>query len=70
MKQAAHRALELDATTAEAYTALATAATYHDYDWVQADEGFRRALELNPNSAVTHGWRYSLIYCLEPDRPP
>ena len=61
VKQAAHRALELDATTAEAYTALAVAATYYDYDWVRADEGFRRALELNPNSAVTHEW-YGIIY--------
>jgi adenylate cyclase len=61
VKDAAHRALELDATTAEAYTALAIAATYHDYDWVRADEGFHRALELNPSSAVTHNW-YGIIY--------
>jgi adenylate cyclase len=61
VKQAAHRALELDATTAEGYTALAIAATYYDYDWVRANEGFHRALELNPNSAVTHEW-YSIIY--------
>jgi adenylate cyclase len=61
VKQAARRALELDATTAEAYTALAAAATYYDYDWVRSDESFRRALELNPNSAVTHEW-YSIIY--------
>ena len=61
VKEAAHRALEIDATTAEAYTALAVAAGYYDYDWVRADEGFRRALELNPNSAVTHDW-YGIIY--------
>jgi TolB-like protein/class 3 adenylate cyclase/Flp pilus assembly protein TadD len=61
VKQAAHRSLELDATTAEAYTALAIAATYYDYDWIRANEGFHRALELNPNSAVTHEW-YSIIY--------
>ena len=61
VKENAHRALELDATTAEAYTALAIAATYHDYDWVRANEGFQRALELNPSSAVTHDW-YGIIY--------
>jgi TolB-like protein/class 3 adenylate cyclase/Tfp pilus assembly protein PilF len=61
MKEAAHRALEIDATTAEAYTALAVAASYYDYDWVRADEGFRRALEFNPNSAGTHDW-YGIIY--------
>ena len=46
LKEAARRALEIDATTAEAYTALAVAATYYDRDWVRADEGFRRALDL------------------------
>jgi Tfp pilus assembly protein PilF len=61
LKEAAHRALAIDATTAEAYTALAAAATYYDYDWIRADEGYRRALELNPNSAVTHDW-YGAIY--------
>ena len=55
-KEAAHRALEIDATTAEAHTALAAAAGYYDFDWVRADQGYRRALELNPNSAVTHDW--------------
>jgi adenylate cyclase len=61
VKEAARRALEIDATTAEAYTVLAVAATYYDYDWIRAHEGFRRALELNPNSAVTHDW-YGIIY--------
>ena len=61
VKEAAHRALEIDATTAEAYTALAVAASYYDYDWIRADEGYRRALELNPNSAVTHDW-YGIVY--------
>jgi adenylate cyclase len=60
-KEAAHRALEIDATTAEAHTALAAAAGYFDFDWARADEGYRRALELNPNSAVTHDW-YGLNY--------
>ena len=60
-KAAAHRALEIDATTAEAHTALAAAAGYFDFDWARADQGYRRALELNPNSAVTHDW-YGLNY--------
>jgi adenylate cyclase len=61
LKEAAHRALEIDATTAEAYTALALAAGYYDRDWIRADESYRRALELNPNSAVTHDW-YGGVY--------
>jgi adenylate cyclase len=61
VKEAAHRALEIDATTAEAYTVLAMAATFYDRDWIRADEGYRRALELNPNSVITQGW-YGVIY--------
>jgi tetratricopeptide (TPR) repeat protein len=60
-KEAAHRALEIDATTAEAHTALAAAAGYFDFDWARADKGYRRALELNPNSAVAHDW-YGVNY--------
>jgi TolB-like protein/Flp pilus assembly protein TadD len=61
VKETAHRALEIDATTAEAYTVLAAAAGFYDRDWIRADEGYRRALELNPNSAVTHDW-YGIIF--------
>jgi adenylate cyclase len=61
LKEAAHNALKIDATTAEAYTALALAAGYYDRDWIRADESYRRALELNPNSAVTHDW-YGGVY--------
>jgi adenylate cyclase len=61
LKAAAHRALELDATIAEAYTVLAVPALFYDLDWIRADEGFRRALELNPNSAIAHDW-YGTIY--------
>jgi adenylate cyclase len=61
VKEAAHRALEIDETSAEAHTVLAVAATFYDRDWIRADEGYRRALELNPNSVVTHDW-YGGIY--------
>jgi adenylate cyclase len=61
VKEAARRALGIDATTAEAYTVLAAAAGFYDRDWIRADEGYRRALELSPNSAVTHDW-YGLSY--------
>jgi tetratricopeptide (TPR) repeat protein len=40
---------------------LASAATFYDRDWIRADEGFRRALELNPNSAIAHDW-YGAVY--------
>ena len=48
------KALELDDTLAEAHAALAYA-TLFDWDWVGAEREFKRAIELNPNSAVSHG---------------
>ena len=55
------KALELDDTLAEAHAALAYA-TFFDWDWQSAEREFKRAIELNPNSAVSHD-RYA--ECLE-----
>src|SRR5262249_29170726 len=52
-KAAAIKALELDNTLAEAHAALAYAA-FFDWDWVSAEREFKRAIELNPNSALSH----------------
>lgn len=53
-KAAAKRALALDETLAETHLALAMIALYQDWDWKVADEGFSRALEINPNLADAH----------------
>ena len=52
-KAAATKALELDDTLAEAHAALAYA-TFFEWDWRTAEREFKRAIELNPNSAVSH----------------
>jgi eukaryotic-like serine/threonine-protein kinase len=52
-KAAANRALELDATLAEAYTSLAMVHMQLDYDWDDAERTFRRAIDLDPNWADT-----------------
>jgi len=52
-KAAAHRALELDHTLAEAHTSLAYALMF-DYDWPAAEKEFQRALKLNPNYPTAH----------------
>src|SRR5438876_4101799 len=57
-KSAAMKALELDDTVAEAHTALAYVLFYADFDWASAEREFKRAIELNPNSALSHS-RYS-----------
>ena len=57
-KSAAMKALELDDAVAEAHTALAYVLFYADFDWAGAEREFKRAIELNPNSALSHH-RYS-----------
>jgi eukaryotic-like serine/threonine-protein kinase len=56
-KAAAMKALELDDTLGEAHAALAYA-LFYDWDWINAEREFKRAIELNPNSALSHE-RYS-----------
>ena len=53
-RAAAERAVRLDSTLAEAWSALADVRFYADYDWVGAEEAFRRANELNPSIAMNH----------------
>jgi len=52
---AAKRALEIDPDLPEAHAALAYARLY-DWEWAAAEEGFQRALSLNPSYASAHLW--------------
>jgi adenylate cyclase len=59
-KAAAEHALALDEDTAEAHAALAYA-KFYTWDWPGAEAGFKRAIELNPNSAWAidgYNWGY------------
>ncbi|MGC1451335.1 MAG: protein kinase, partial [Candidatus Sulfotelmatobacter sp.] len=53
-KAAAMKALELDDSLAEAHAALAGAQLFYDWDWPSAEREVKRAIELNPNSALSH----------------
>jgi TolB-like protein/DNA-binding winged helix-turn-helix (wHTH) protein/tetratricopeptide (TPR) repeat protein len=55
-KLAAAKALELDDKLASAHYALATAYTWYDWDWANADKEFQRGLALNPNDALGRNW--------------
>ena len=55
-KQAAAKAVELDSSSAEAYSALGFATVCHDFDWAVAEGQHRRSIELNPNYATGHHW--------------
>jgi serine/threonine protein kinase/tetratricopeptide (TPR) repeat protein len=50
-KAAAMKAVELDETLAEAHAALAMVDWFYDWNWPSAEREFKRAIELNPNSA-------------------
>jgi TolB-like protein/Tfp pilus assembly protein PilF len=60
-KDAALRALQIDETLPEAHATLGQILTRYDWDWVGAEEHFRRAIELNPGYATAHHW-YSDVY--------
>ncbi len=55
-KAAAMQALEIDDTLGEAHTSLALVKEHFEWDWTGAETEFRRAIELNPNSATAHHW--------------
>ena len=53
-RDAALKALSLDDNLAEAHTALGRILLYHDYNFTAAEREYRRAIELDPNSAIAH----------------
>jgi TolB-like protein/Tfp pilus assembly protein PilF len=62
-KKAAQKALSLDDSLAEAYTTLADVQLHYEYDWRAAEQGFRSAIQRNPNYAVAHHW-YAVLLAL------
>jgi TolB-like protein/Tfp pilus assembly protein PilF len=48
-RAAAEAALRLDPTVAEGHTALAAYRTFYEWKWDEAEQGFRRAITLNPS---------------------
>ena len=55
-REAALEALKIDDTLAEAHNSLALVKEYYDWDWPGAEREFKRAIELNRNSAIAHHW--------------
>ena len=60
-KAAATEALELDSSMAEAQTSLAFVNANYDFDWKAAEDGYRRAIALNPNYANAHHWSATFL---------
>jgi DNA-binding winged helix-turn-helix (wHTH) protein/TolB-like protein/Tfp pilus assembly protein PilF len=55
-RAAAQKALAIDNSLAEAYTALAMIKADYDWDWAGADRAFQQAIEKNPHYATAHQW--------------
>ena len=55
-KSAAERAVSLDESSAEAHTSLAFILYKFEWNWPEAEQHFRRALQLNPSYALAHHW--------------
>jgi TolB-like protein/Tfp pilus assembly protein PilF len=50
------KALEIDENLSEAHTSLGWIKFFFEWDWPGAETSFRRALELNPDSAQGYHW--------------
>jgi len=58
---AAIKALEIDETLAEGYSALAYIKTIYDWDWAGAEKDFSRALELNQRDPLTRSYHSNYL---------
>jgi serine/threonine-protein kinase len=55
-KSAALRALELDPLLAEAYASLALIRSLYEWQWGEAGQHYRRAMQLSPGYVTAHHW--------------
>jgi len=63
-REAAEKALDLDSSLAEAYSALADVTYLFDWDWNKAEVEFKKALECNPRYAIAHSSYAQFLACL------
>ena len=54
-REAAEHALDFDSGLAEAHTSLGCVRAMYDWDW-DADEDFKRAIEINPRYSNAYNW--------------
>lgn len=64
-KEAAIKALEIDDTLGEAHASLAYAEFEYDWDFANAERGYKKALELNPNHLSAHQWYAEYLMVME-----
>jgi DNA-binding winged helix-turn-helix (wHTH) protein/TolB-like protein/Tfp pilus assembly protein PilF len=55
-RAAALKALEIDGSLAEAHASLAHVKANYEWDWVESERLWRKAIELQPEYATAHQW--------------
>ena len=60
-KEAATKAIALDESLAEAYASLAATSYRYDWKWIEAEQHFKRAIQLNPDYASAHQWYSAML---------
>jgi len=58
------KALELDPQLGEAYATYAFTLALHQWKWNEAEENFKKAIELSPSYATAHQW-YAVLLGIE-----
>jgi len=66
-KAAVSRALEIDSTLAEAHVSLASILQSYDWNWIEAEKEYKRAIELDPAYATALHWYGLLLLTLGRD---
>jgi len=64
-KKAALNALKINNMLAEAHTSLALAQMHYDWNWQDAETGFKRAIELDPGYAMAYSLYASYLTALK-----
>ncbi len=64
---AARRALEINPSSAEAFTSLAYATLWHDWNFEESERLFRRSIDLNPKYSQAHLWFANVLTILGRD---
>jgi serine/threonine-protein kinase len=60
----AKKALELDPSLAEAHTSLGWVTFIYEWDWVEAEREFRRAIDLDPRYSIARQWYAWLLVAM------
>jgi tetratricopeptide (TPR) repeat protein len=55
-KEMALTAMKLDDTLADAHTSLAFVEMHYEWKFLDAEQEFKRAIDLNPNYSIAHHW--------------